>query len=204
MFLVVCCFCFTVQRYGNFLAPQNFLSKIYIFRLKIGLKTLILSFTLYKCSKTYAKIGLKMPVLRQLYIMYAVLPDCIDISTAAPYPTPRRQAHLTRTRAYMPLYIAVDGYTAEFGIFRFPIYSSRARHRSILPYPMQSPVPPLAIPPSTSAKPQFHWLKRQICSLYFAIQHKNCGTTQVLLQNILSIREKSVSLHMNNKQQINI
>lgn len=120
------------------------------------------------------------------------------------HPTPHRQAHLTRTRAYMPLYIAVDGYTAEFEIFRFPIYSSRARHCPILPYPMQSLVPPSAIPHSTSAKPQSHWLNRLICSLYFAVQHKNCGTTQVLLQNILSIREKSVSLHTNNKQQINI
>ncbi len=50
--------------------------------------------------------------------MSAVLPDCIDISTAPPYPT-RVGKRTSRAHAHICPYIAVDGYTAEFEIFRF-------------------------------------------------------------------------------------
>lgn len=43
--------------------------------------------------------------------MSVVLPDCIDISTAAPYPT-RTGKRTSRARTHICPYIAVDGYTA--------------------------------------------------------------------------------------------
>lgn len=48
-----------------------------------------------------------------------ILPNCIDISTAAPYPT-RAGKRTSRAHTHICPYIAVDGYTAEFRIFRFP------------------------------------------------------------------------------------
>ena len=68
-----------------------------------------------------------MSVILSKYYIYNVcyFTQLICNIVVAPYPT-RAGKRTSRAHAHICPYIAVDGYTAEFGIFRFPIYSSRS------------------------------------------------------------------------------
>ena len=60
--------CFVGAKIGQISHVAKLFIKNLYFRSKIGLKTLILSFILCKCSKTYAQNSLKLPILsRYIY-----------------------------------------------------------------------------------------------------------------------------------------